>query len=330
MASPTILSTRPPKALTSATKRSKHRSTRFLTCSGSRFSLSVTKPTRSANSTVTMRRSSPREDSTCPHDGQKRALSGTDAAHAGHVTRPSLEGWEALAPLRMPPVTPLELLQTEGRPTGHHSARPGGLHPCRGGPALAVRPTARGRRRCPTQVRDRAVALDLRPQLGRKVSSEALDTPGGTTNGTRAFGYDGAGRLTSVGGTTARSYAYVGVAGGVGRREHDAGGESDLPGDSGRSGTFDAWLDGTNDYAYPDDLVNEFDLTGALCITGKNKNGSCGSLSRGAGRVTPAVGRRTGAIIVVAGLHVGRKASGGWTTDLAASQGADKRAYGLC
>ena len=44
MASPTILSTRPPKAVTSATRRSKQRSTRSLTCSGSRVSLSEVKP----------------------------------------------------------------------------------------------------------------------------------------------------------------------------------------------------------------------------------------------------------------------------------------------
>lgn len=43
---------------------------------------------------------------------------------------------------------------------------------------------------------------------GGDVSSEALDTPGGTTNRTRTFGYDGAGRLTGVGGTTSRTYAW--------------------------------------------------------------------------------------------------------------------------
>lgn len=47
-----------------------------------------------------------------------------------------------------------------------------------------------------------------------------------------------------------------------------------------------------NDYDYAmGDPVNNFDLTGTYCVTGKNKNGTCRSLSRGAGRVARATGR---------------------------------------
>ena len=78
MASPMILSTRPPKAVTSRTSRSKARSTRRLTCSGSWVSDQVVKPTRSANSTVTTRRSSDRRLRTAwPHDAaEPRASAG--------------------------------------------------------------------------------------------------------------------------------------------------------------------------------------------------------------------------------------------------------------
>src|SRR5438874_3545944 len=86
MASPTILSTRPPNSVTTATSRWKQRSTRYFTCSGSRDSLSDVKPTMSAKTTVTTRRSSPRAVSTWPQEGQKRAPSGTDARRAGQVT----------------------------------------------------------------------------------------------------------------------------------------------------------------------------------------------------------------------------------------------------
>jgi RHS repeat-associated protein len=46
-----------------------------------------------------------------------------------------------------------------------------------------------------------------------------------------------------------------------------------------------------NDYVYPTDPVNEFDLDGTRCWTGKNPNGTCRSISRGAGRTTRAAGR---------------------------------------
>src|SRR4051794_8095325 len=85
MASPTILSTRPPKSVTSTTSRWKHRSMRYFTCSGSRVSDNVVNPTMSANTTVTTRRSSCRTASTCPQDGQKRAPSGASVLHTGQV-----------------------------------------------------------------------------------------------------------------------------------------------------------------------------------------------------------------------------------------------------
>jgi hypothetical protein len=51
-----------------------------------------------------------------------------------------------------------------------------------------------------------------------------------------------------------------------------------------------------NDYDYVEgDPVNQFDLDGTRCWTGENKNGSCRSLSRGAGRGARFVGRRIGA-----------------------------------
>jgi hypothetical protein len=70
----------------SAARRSKQRSTMFLTCSGSRVSLRAVKPTRSPNRTVTTRRSSERGRRGWPQLGQKRAPSGTAAEHDGHAT----------------------------------------------------------------------------------------------------------------------------------------------------------------------------------------------------------------------------------------------------
>ncbi|MGH9286190.1 MAG: RHS repeat domain-containing protein [Acidimicrobiales bacterium] len=47
-----------------------------------------------------------------------------------------------------------------------------------------------------------------------------------------------------------------------------------------------------NDYDYAmGDPVNNLDLDGEYCITGKNRNGSCRSISRGSGRVARAVYR---------------------------------------
>jgi hypothetical protein len=86
MASPTILSTWPPKLVTSAANRSKHRSTMSFTRSGSSRSERPVNPTRSANSTVTMRRSSSWVRSGRPQDAQKRAPSPTSAPHAVQVT----------------------------------------------------------------------------------------------------------------------------------------------------------------------------------------------------------------------------------------------------
>ncbi|MCZ7525162.1 MAG: hypothetical protein M5U14_01460 [Acidimicrobiia bacterium] len=39
-----------------------------------------------------------------------------------------------------------------------------------------------------------------------------------------------------------------------------------------------------NDYTYVADPIGEYDLDGEWCLTGKNPNGSCRSVSRGAGR----------------------------------------------
>jgi hypothetical protein len=47
-----------------------------------------------------------------------------------------------------------------------------------------------------------------------------------------------------------------------------------------------------NDYDYVEgDPVNNFDLAGTWCVTGKNKNGTCRSISRGSGRVARKVYR---------------------------------------
>jgi hypothetical protein len=82
----------------SATSRAKHASISRLTCSGSRRSARVVKPTMSAKSTVTTRRSSSVYDSVVhvgagaavsevsgvPHWGQNRAPSGSGCEHTGH------------------------------------------------------------------------------------------------------------------------------------------------------------------------------------------------------------------------------------------------------
>jgi RHS repeat-associated protein len=50
-----------------------------------------------------------------------------------------------------------------------------------------------------------------------------------------------------------------------------------------------------NDYDYVDgDPVNNLDLSGTYCVTGRNKNGSCRSLSRGGGYVARGVYRHAG------------------------------------
>ena len=86
ISSPTILSTRPPYAVTSAARAPKHVSTSRLTCSGSAVWESVVNPTRSAKTRVATRRSSGRVTSACPHVGQKRASGGALAPHAGQFT----------------------------------------------------------------------------------------------------------------------------------------------------------------------------------------------------------------------------------------------------
>ena len=64
----------------------------------------------------------------------------------------------------------------------------------------------------------------------------------------------------------------------------------------------------TNAYGYVDDPINNADLNGMWCITGKNKNGSCRSISRGSGRVTRAAGRG----VMSAGRATGRVARGAY------------------
>src|SRR5436190_4812455 len=86
--SPTILSSRPPNAVTSATSSSKLSSTRRFTCSGSAAADRAVNPTRSAINTVTRRRSSGATTSRCPHSGQNRAPSGTGTPQAGQVMAP--------------------------------------------------------------------------------------------------------------------------------------------------------------------------------------------------------------------------------------------------
>ncbi|MCA1844427.1 MAG: hypothetical protein LC792_14805, partial [Actinobacteria bacterium] len=50
-----------------------------------------------------------------------------------------------------------------------------------------------------------------------------------------------------------------------------------------------------NDYDYASrDPINNFDLDGTFCLTGKNKNGSCRSISRGAGRAARGAYRHVG------------------------------------
>src|SRR3712207_2352950 len=73
-------------------RSAKQRSTRFLTCSGSRVSDRAVKPTRSPNTTVTTRRSSAAAWRACPQVGQNRAPSGTVAEHDGHVTEKLYDG----------------------------------------------------------------------------------------------------------------------------------------------------------------------------------------------------------------------------------------------
>ena len=120
MASPTILSTLPPKAVMSAARRSKQLSTRFLTCSGSMASLSVVKPTRSANTTETTLRSSPRVPTVtmdCPHPGQKRARSGSEFPQDGHVIASQDNAIGVLGPHRTGPSNPPS--QGRGSPPAH-------------------------------------------------------------------------------------------------------------------------------------------------------------------------------------------------------------------
>ena len=86
MASPMILSTWPPKATTSAARRSKQSSTRFLTCLGvERLGQrgeadEVGEEHGDDAALVGARRQRP-----CPHEGQNRAPAGASAPHDGQV-----------------------------------------------------------------------------------------------------------------------------------------------------------------------------------------------------------------------------------------------------
>ncbi len=90
ISSPTILSSRPPNAVTSATSRSKQRSTRRLTCSGSAPAEIDVNPTRSAMSTVARRRSSTAAPRRWPHSWQNRAPAAVVAPQAGQVMAATL------------------------------------------------------------------------------------------------------------------------------------------------------------------------------------------------------------------------------------------------
>ena len=86
MASPMILSTRPPNVSTIATNPSKQSSTTRFTCSGSVPSDSDVNPTRSANSTVTTRRWSLSGAAIWwPQLPQNRLPSGTASPQEGQV-----------------------------------------------------------------------------------------------------------------------------------------------------------------------------------------------------------------------------------------------------
>ena len=91
MASPTILSTRPPHAVTSAASRAKHRSRMALTCSGSR----CFGHRREADDVGEQhRRDSSFVNGPCcgrPHTEQNRAASGSWLPQAGHDTPPRLD-----------------------------------------------------------------------------------------------------------------------------------------------------------------------------------------------------------------------------------------------
>src|SRR5579862_1902198 len=76
----------------STTKRSKQWSTRRFTCSGSDSAEMVVKPTRSAISTVTSRRSSSVATSRCPHSWQNRAPAAVVAPQAGQVMAATIPG----------------------------------------------------------------------------------------------------------------------------------------------------------------------------------------------------------------------------------------------
>ena len=66
-----------------------------------------------------------------------------------------------------------------------------------------------------------------------------------------------------------------------------------------------------NDYDYVSgDPVNNFDVAGTYCVTGKNKNGSCRSVSRGGGHVARTVGRGA-----VRGARVSAHSVRDWITD---------------
>ena len=136
-ASPTILSTRPPKADTSDESAAKQRSTRFLTVSGSAVSEKFVNPTRSANSTVVTRRSSGRVDQRVPARGAEAGVGGRRAParralHEAKITGDQAGGCPASC--------------ERARPATGPATRPdpaGSIGPARGpgvGPALAHTP----------------------------------------------------------------------------------------------------------------------------------------------------------------------------------------------
>jgi RHS repeat-associated protein len=66
-----------------------------------------------------------------------------------------------------------------------------------------------------------------------------------------------------------------------------------------------------NDYDYVcADPINQYDFDGLRCWTGKNKNGSCRSLARGAGRAARTVGRSASRVATGAYRRVGFTAQG--------------------
>src|SRR5271165_1463836 len=128
-----------------ARQREKYSDSRALTSSGSRFSESVVKPTRSANSTLTSRRSGATAGtgsgglasaSAFPHDGQNLSPSPTSAPQDAQVRPSCAPHWpqKACSGCTAAPHAEQELMVRKATPAGAQ----------RRGPAVAGRPASHG------------------------------------------------------------------------------------------------------------------------------------------------------------------------------------------